>query len=121
MLGMQATSSFLLWATGVDACGADVTRQCVLDAIGDGLTGGLACGPSVDVETAVGEWHYYWPGPAGCPNNGTQFDDDAGDLWGYRSAVRTLAAVALWLTFIAWLVRQLPWSKGDDVPGGALV
>ena len=33
LLGMQATSSFLLWATGVKACGADVTRQCVLDEI----------------------------------------------------------------------------------------
>ena len=33
LLGMQASSSFLLWATGVKACGADVTRQCVLDEI----------------------------------------------------------------------------------------
>ena len=33
ILGMQATSAFLLWATGVKACGADVTRQCVLDEI----------------------------------------------------------------------------------------
>jgi hypothetical protein len=31
LLGMQATSSFLLWATAVKACGAEVTRQCVLD------------------------------------------------------------------------------------------
>lgn len=32
-LGEQATSSFLLWATAVDACGAEVTRQCVLDEL----------------------------------------------------------------------------------------
>jgi ABC-type branched-subunit amino acid transport system substrate-binding protein len=42
ILGMQATSAFLLWATGVKACGAEVTRQCVLDEIGkiDEWTGG---------------------------------------------------------------------------------
>jgi hypothetical protein len=32
-LGEQATSSFLLWATAVDACGAEVTRECVLDEL----------------------------------------------------------------------------------------
>jgi ABC-type branched-subunit amino acid transport system substrate-binding protein len=36
-LGQQATSSFLLWATAADACGADLTRQCVLDEL-DGIT-----------------------------------------------------------------------------------
>jgi ABC-type branched-subunit amino acid transport system substrate-binding protein len=44
LLGMQAASSFLLWAEGVKACGADVTRQCVLDAIAeitDWTAGGL--------------------------------------------------------------------------------
>jgi len=30
-LGMQATSSFLLWATASTACGAELTRACVLD------------------------------------------------------------------------------------------
>ena len=33
LLGAQATSSFLLWATGVQACGSNVTAKCVLDAI----------------------------------------------------------------------------------------
>ncbi len=32
-LGMQATSSFLLWATAAKECGASLTRQCVLDHI----------------------------------------------------------------------------------------
>jgi ABC-type branched-subunit amino acid transport system substrate-binding protein len=32
-LGVQATSSFLLWATAAKACGADLTRQCVLDEL----------------------------------------------------------------------------------------
>jgi ABC-type branched-subunit amino acid transport system substrate-binding protein len=31
LLGMQATSSFLLWATASQKCGASLTRQCVLD------------------------------------------------------------------------------------------
>jgi ABC-type branched-subunit amino acid transport system substrate-binding protein len=33
LLGAQATSAFLLWATAADACGADLTRQCVLDEL----------------------------------------------------------------------------------------
>ncbi|HEY8527922.1 MAG TPA: ABC transporter substrate-binding protein [Acidimicrobiales bacterium] len=32
-LGEQAASSFLLWATAADACGADLTRDCVLDEL----------------------------------------------------------------------------------------
>jgi ABC-type branched-subunit amino acid transport system substrate-binding protein len=31
LLGMQATSSFLLWATAAQKCGASLTRACVLD------------------------------------------------------------------------------------------
>jgi ABC-type branched-subunit amino acid transport system substrate-binding protein len=33
LLAEQTTSSFLLWATAADACGADLTRQCVLDEL----------------------------------------------------------------------------------------
>jgi ABC-type branched-subunit amino acid transport system substrate-binding protein len=36
-LGQQATSSFLLWATAASACGADLTRECVLDEL-SGIT-----------------------------------------------------------------------------------
>jgi hypothetical protein len=32
-LGQQAASSFLLWATAADACGADLTRDCVMDEL----------------------------------------------------------------------------------------
>ena len=32
LLGEQAASSFLLWATGVKACGSAVTAKCVLDS-----------------------------------------------------------------------------------------
>jgi ABC-type branched-subunit amino acid transport system substrate-binding protein len=44
LLGEQSTSSFLLWATGVKACGSDVTAKCVLDAVAkqkDWTGGGL--------------------------------------------------------------------------------
>jgi ABC-type branched-subunit amino acid transport system substrate-binding protein len=33
LLGAQATSSFLLWATAAKSCGATLTRQCVIDQI----------------------------------------------------------------------------------------
>jgi ABC-type branched-subunit amino acid transport system substrate-binding protein len=33
LLGIQASSSWLLWATGVKACGSTVTGKCVFDAI----------------------------------------------------------------------------------------
>jgi len=37
LLGVQSTSAFLLWATAADACGAELSRQCVLDEL-DGVT-----------------------------------------------------------------------------------
>ncbi|MDP9331763.1 MAG: ABC transporter substrate-binding protein [Actinomycetota bacterium] len=42
LLGEQAASAFLLWATGVKACGSDVTAKCVLDSAAKqtGWTGG---------------------------------------------------------------------------------
>jgi ABC-type branched-subunit amino acid transport system substrate-binding protein len=33
LLGAQSTSSFLLWATAAKACGADLTRACVLEEL----------------------------------------------------------------------------------------
>ncbi len=35
LLGAQATSAFLLWATAAKECGADLTRQCVLDHLSE--------------------------------------------------------------------------------------
>lgn len=32
-LGMQSTSAFLLWATAAKACGADLTRQCMVNEL----------------------------------------------------------------------------------------
>ncbi|WP_460794218.1 ABC transporter substrate-binding protein [Nocardioides pacificus] len=33
LLGMQATSAFLLWATAAKECGSDLTRQCMVDTL----------------------------------------------------------------------------------------
>ncbi|MFD6893140.1 ABC transporter substrate-binding protein [Rhodococcus sp. NPDC060086] len=33
LLGMQATSSFLLWATAAKDCGSDLTRQCMVNEL----------------------------------------------------------------------------------------
>ncbi|MCJ0903872.1 ABC transporter substrate-binding protein [Rhodococcus sp. ARC_M6] len=44
LLGMQAASSFLLWATAANECGSDLTRQCMvneLSSIHDWDGGGL--------------------------------------------------------------------------------
>ncbi|MEE2056757.1 ABC transporter substrate-binding protein [Rhodococcus artemisiae] len=35
LLGMQATSSFLLWATAARECGSDLTRQCMIDELSE--------------------------------------------------------------------------------------
>ena len=52
LLGVQSTSAFLLWATAADACGADLSRQCVLDEL-DGITSWEAGG--LHTETNPGE------------------------------------------------------------------
>jgi ABC-type branched-subunit amino acid transport system substrate-binding protein len=41
-LGEQSTSSFLLWATAAQACGAELTRDCVMEELSqvDSWTGG---------------------------------------------------------------------------------
>jgi ABC-type branched-subunit amino acid transport system substrate-binding protein len=48
LLGEQATSAFLLWATAVKACGSNVTQKCVLEEAGkqEGWTGGGLHTPS---------------------------------------------------------------------------
>ncbi len=52
LLGVQSTSAFLLWATAADACGAELSRQCVLDEL-DGITSWEAGG--LHTETNPGE------------------------------------------------------------------
>jgi Periplasmic binding protein len=52
LLGVQTTSAFLLWATAADACGAELSRQCVLDEL-HGITSWD--GGGLHVETNPGE------------------------------------------------------------------
>ncbi|MCU1486865.1 MAG: hypothetical protein JWN67_3611 [Actinomycetia bacterium] len=77
-LGIHAASAFLLWATSVEACGADVTRDCVLEhalSIHDWDGGGLSgkadvgenrpstCGLVVTLDGT--SWKQVAPGKAG--------------------------------------------------------
>ena len=59
MLAMQSASAFLLWATASQACGSELTRQCVLDHIGevhDWTGGGLhaTADPGANLPTECG-------------------------------------------------------------------
>lgn len=58
-LGMQATSSFLLWATAAKTCGSTLTRQCVINNLAkvhDWTAGGLQAktDPGANVATTCG-------------------------------------------------------------------
>lgn len=59
-LGMHAASAFLLWATSVDACGDDVTRECVLEEgskqhkwTGGGMAGGADAGENMPLPCEI--------------------------------------------------------------------
>ncbi|TAM83024.1 MAG: branched-chain amino acid ABC transporter substrate-binding protein [Jatrophihabitans sp.] len=77
-LGMQATSSFLMWATAAKACGSTLTRQCMvnkLSAVHDWTAGGLnaATDPGANMPTQCGlllkldgtKWVQAYPSTAG--------------------------------------------------------
>lgn len=55
LLGMQASASFLLWATGAAACGSELTSDCVLDNIAeiDEWTAGGLHAPTVPRDNDV--------------------------------------------------------------------
>ena len=74
-LGMQATSSFLLWATAAKECGSDLTRQCMVDnlsAVTEWTGGGLHAAsnpggnlpPSCGLIMTVEGDHYVQTAPA---------------------------------------------------------
>ncbi|TAM83272.1 MAG: ABC transporter substrate-binding protein [Jatrophihabitans sp.] len=55
-LGMQAASSFLLWATAAKACGSTLTRQCVINklaAVHDWTGGGIQARTDPGANTAA--------------------------------------------------------------------
>jgi hypothetical protein len=60
LLGVNAANAFLLWATAADSCGADLTRQCVLDYLagvhewdGGGLAGTSDPGNNMPTECEI--------------------------------------------------------------------
>ncbi len=78
LLGMQATSAFLLWATVAKDCGSDLTRQCMIDGLsavtewdGGGLHGVSNPGENLPSSCAVlldlqgAEWSQIVPEQAG--------------------------------------------------------
>lgn len=78
LLGMQATSSFLLWATAAKDCGADLTRQCVINKLSkqhEWTGGGLSAttDPGANLPTKCGlllkmtksTWSQVYPAKAG--------------------------------------------------------
>ncbi len=59
LLGMQAASAFMLWATAAKACGSELTRECVLEEAAniDEWTGGglhVASDPGVNIPPPCG-------------------------------------------------------------------
>jgi hypothetical protein len=74
LLGANAANAFLLWATAADACGAELTRQCVMDELaqvhewnGGGLAGTSDPGNNMPSECEVvmklegTAWVQVWP------------------------------------------------------------
>ncbi|WP_262402008.1 hypothetical protein [Actinomadura sp. CNU-125] len=86
LLGMQATSAFLLWATAADECGSDLTRQCVINELstihewtGGGLHAPTDPGANKPAECALmvkltgDEWKQVFPKETGEFECGEEF------------------------------------------------
>jgi hypothetical protein len=90
-------------------------------------TPALACGPSFHVPAPVDRTIYApTPSASGCPGNGVDgariyADDQAGDVFGYRVAARSLAALFLWAAFIFKIARAMPWAGRDEFTEGLTV
>lgn len=60
-----------------------------------------------------------FPPPPGCSGgNGIAADAAPGDLFGWRTAIRSVLALALWVGFIRTLLQMAPWSRPGDMPLG---
>jgi len=98
MIGMQSTSSFLLWATAAKACGSDLTRECVAGEIskvhewtGGGLHAATDPGANMPAKCALmvkltgTKFEQIAPAEAGefyCPDNALVEIDEK--LWGTK-------------------------------------
>jgi hypothetical protein len=86
-----------------------------------------ACGISFHIPAPVNNT-FYGPNPSdsGCPGNGaghsrTYGDNQAGDVFGHRQALRSFALFLLMFGFIIKLARAMPWAKEDDLSGGLML
>jgi hypothetical protein len=90
------------------------------------VNGGLACGPAFHIPDPVNKTYYApTPSDSGCPGNGpggarTYGDDHAGDVYGYRVALRSFAAIVLWVVFLFRVAKAMPWASRDTMGEGFL-
>jgi len=74
------------------------------------------------VAPAIGwtEFSVSFPPPPGCSGGNVGAaganDDVAGDLFGYRTTIRTVLMLALWFGFIRKMLGLAPWSREGDMP-----
>lgn len=91
-----------------------------IGGIKSGIDGAGSC--TAPVIGWSGGFEASFPPPPGCsggnPGAAGANDATAGDLFGWRTTIRTVFALALWLGFIAKLLQMAPWSKPGDMPLG---
>jgi len=88
---------------------------------------GSACGPTIQGEFLTQEiWFAFPSASSGCPGNGpghsrTTEDESAGDILGFRSAIRGVLLFLLIAAMFFRLVRLAPWlsdqDNGEPIPG----
>lgn len=122
----------LVWAFVPTRSWSDLAPECVTafpcnvgveavqsaEGIYDGVAGGLSgdeCGPTVGFDS-IGErpgFEFTLPSPAsGCEHAGT----DGATLFGWRTTLRGIGSVFLWLAFFRKVYRMLPWAKDEELP-----
>ena len=78
--------------------------------------GGSACGPVMNVP-APAQMTVRFPGPAGCGGTGSSVTagaSEAYNVFGFRSAIRGVFTVLLYLGVVWRLIRLAPWTEGKD-------
>lgn len=56
------------------------------------------------------------PAPSGCSGATTAGASNAGDLFGWRTPLRAVLTLGLWLGFFAKVLRLAPWGRDGDMP-----